>query len=155
MARTFAAVEDQSAKKAVIITSATTLNAQQHGHRPIIITAASGAAITLPAASGGGDRYSIQLGADVSINTIAIAVNGTPGTDIIQGHLLADQDGLDAPDLVATAADTDTITFDGSTKGGYAGDWLELVDAASGTWVLKGAVKRTGTEASPFSAAVS
>lgn len=155
MTRTVTNIESQTSLRAVVIAANTTLSAQSHAHRPVVVTAATGVAITLPAATGSGDRYNLQLGATITSNSTTIKVNGTPGTDIIQGGVVADQDSTDAPDMVATAGDTDTITFDGTTKGGYIGDWIELVDSAEGTWLLRGVLKRTGTEASPFSATVS
>jgi len=52
-------------------------------------------------------------------------------------------------------AASDTITLDGSTTGGILGGQVELQDVASGVFsvVVRGAA--TGTEATPFSAAVS
>lgn len=154
MARTITNIDSQAASRAVVIAASATLAAQTHAFRPILLKAAAGATITLPAATGSGDKYTIQIGTTITSNTSVIKVAADPGTDIIQGHIIGDADSTDAPDLVITAADTDTLTFDGSTKGGYIGDYLEFIDSESGVWLLKGVAKRTGTEASPFSAAV-
>mgnify|MGYP007089703435 FL=1 len=44
-----------------------------------------------------------------------------------------------------------TITMDGSTRGGFAGDYIELEDVASGVWSVRMFGHATGTEATPFS----
>jgi hypothetical protein len=44
--------------------------------------------------------------------------------------------------------------MDGSTKGGIKGDIIELEDIAADTWSVRVMGSATGTEATPFSAAV-
>jgi hypothetical protein len=53
-----------------------------------------------------------------------------------------------------TSATTDTITMNGSTTGGVVGSWVKMKDVATGFWRLEGGLVCTGTEATPFSAAV-
>jgi hypothetical protein len=43
----------------------------------------------------------------------------------------------------------------GSTTGGVRGSLVELQDVASGIWMVRGSLVSTGSEATPFSAAVS
>ena len=45
--------------------------------------------------------------------------------------------------------------MDGSEKGGIKGDHWEIVDIASGLFHVRGFITQSGTEATPFSAAVS
>ena len=45
--------------------------------------------------------------------------------------------------------------MNGSTTGGIAGDIVELEDIATNLWSVKVLGSATGTEATPFSAAVS
>ena len=55
-----------------------------------------------------------------------------------------------------TASDSDTMTFNATTTGGVQiGDWVELTDVASNTWMVYGYTTTSGSEATPFSAAVS
>ena len=54
-----------------------------------------------------------------------------------------------------TAADSDTITLNGTTTGGLVGADVELIDIAADTWFVNVRTAATGTEATPFSAAVS
>ena len=49
----------------------------------------------------------------------------------------------------------DTVTMNGSTKGGVKGTWLRFTDVATGIFMLEGFLCATGTEADPFSAGVS
>lgn len=56
--------------------------------------------------------------------------------------------------FIAGASD-DTITMSGTTTGGVAGSRVKLTDYASGKWHVEGRLISTGTEATPFSAAVS
>jgi len=139
--------------RGALMTTATTLSENTHGGRDNVFTNAAGGTITLPAATGTGLRFTIRLGATVTSNSVIIKVP-TPSPAIIQGGLLADQDSTDFPDAIYTAADTDTITLNGTTSGGYIGDVITLVDAATDLWLLDGRIQRTGSEASPFSAAV-
>ena len=54
-----------------------------------------------------------------------------------------------------TAATSDTITLDGSTKGGLKGWRVTCTDMAADTWAVMVMSEASGTEATPFSAAVS
>jgi hypothetical protein len=56
--------------------------------------------------------------------------------------------------FIASAGSDDTITWNGTTTGGYVGDMIEIEDIASGLFQVKVLGKATGTEATPFSAAV-
>ena len=50
-----------------------------------------------------------------------------------------------------TAAPSTTITLNGSTKGGLAGDFIDLEDVAANQWSVRGLTAITGTAATPFS----
>lgn len=52
------------------------------------------------------------------------------------------------------AADTDTITLNGGSRGGLIGDTIRLVDIDTNQWVVHGVLKQSGAEATPFSATV-
>ena len=75
-------------------------------------------------------------------------------TTQVAGPLLA-QDAADTAVMFETTSTSDTITMNGSTKGGIVGDLIELIDADSGFWQVRVIGSATGTEATPFSAAVS
>lgn len=116
------------------------------------INAAAGCAVTLPAATGSGDVAEFVIGTTITSNSTTIAVTGD---DIMVGQAIVAQDDASNVNIAfETAADSDTITFNGSTTGGIKGDLVRLVDIAADTWLVTIIMSATGTEATPFSAAV-
>lgn len=134
----------------VAITASTTLSRKKHAGTTTVLNAAAGLTVTLPASAGNGDEYTVFVGTTVTSNSYVVQVANS--TDIIQGaiHLTTDIAGTSMP----TSSTTDTITMNGSTTGGVKGSWLRLTDVASGVWELAGGMICTGTEETPFSAAV-
>ena len=110
-------------------------------------------AVTLPAATGSGAKYKFIVSV---VNTSGYTIQVTT-TDVMQGNIATNSTG-DTPDLFSiwpTAADSDTVTFDGTTKGGVSiGDWVEFEDILAATWAVYGVATASGTEVTPFSAAV-
>lgn len=114
----------------------------------------TGLAMTLPVATGTGNVIEVYIGATVSSGSHTITVeSATVGTDIMQGHvgLASDASGI----IVTTAADSDTITLNGSTQGGVAGGYLKFIDVATGVWNVTGHVVASGSESTFFGAGVS
>lgn len=136
--------------KPVVKTASFTLNRNTHQDTWVKCDAAAGMTVTLPAASGTGDRYKLIVGTTVTSNNFIVQVANS--TDVLYGaiHLTTDIAGTSMP----TGSTDDTITMNGSTKGGVKGSWVILEDIATGIWALSGALICTGTEATPFSAAV-
>lgn len=134
----------------VNVTANLTLTRAKHGGKVLVFNVASGATITLPAASGSGTIYRFAVNTTVTSNNYVIQVANT--TDIIQGGVLVatDTGGLTVP----TAGTDDTITMNGSTTGGVKGSYIEIMDVAAGLFVVRGFIVSTGVEATPFSAAV-
>jgi hypothetical protein len=124
-----------------------------HGGRVTAINAAAGCAVTLPNATGTGSVYKFFIGTTITSNSTTIKVNNA--TDVMSGRAFVISDNTAAVLGYATAASSDTITLDGTTTGGYAGDIIEIVDAYPGIFQVKVLTKATGTEATPFSATVS
>jgi len=139
------------ALKPVVKTASFTLSRSAHQDAWVKCDAAAGMTVTLPAASGTGDKYKLFVGTTVTSNNFIAKVAN--GTDVLYGaiHLTTDIGGTSMP----TAATDDTITMNGSTTGGIKGSWLVFEDIATGFWALSKAVICTGTEATPFSATVS
>lgn len=137
--------------KPITLTASATVNKQDHAETPINLSAAAGLTVTLPASSGSGASYEFFVATTVTSNSYVIQVANA--TDIIQGAIGLTTDI--AGTVLPTASTTDTITMNGSTTGGVKGSRLKLTDVASGIWMLEGSLVCTGTEATPFSAAVS
>ena len=118
-----------------------------------VVNAAAGAEVTLPPATGSGFRYTFIVGTTVTSNANVIQVANSD--DIMQGVVIGSAaDTSDSVNGWEAASDSDTITMDGSTTGGIVGDRVELVDVAENVWAVNGTIQQTGTEATPFSAAV-
>ncbi len=119
------------------------------------VPCAAGIAVTLPAATGSGDVYTLQVGTTFT-GASTVKVNATPGTDVMQGTAILFADGGDTVVGFATAATADTIDLLGTANstGGIVGATITLVDCASGIWSVRYVSDAGGTEATPFSATV-
>ena len=131
-----------------------TVTAALHAGRVLTLNRAAGQALTLPAATGTGNRYAFSIGTTVTSNstTITTGVTGA-SSDAYQGIALTEDSATVTGYLaVAGAGGSDVITLNGSTTGGFAGDYIELVDAGAGVWqIINFVTKSTGTAATPFS----
>ena len=135
------------------ITASTTLKNSRHGDGGVVVNAAAGCTLTLPAASGSGSKFTVYIGTTVTSNNVIIQVANA--SDVMAGVLVvASDNAADAAIAFETASTSDTITLNGSTKGGIKGDYIELRDVATNLWRVDGTLSATGTEVTPFSAAV-
>lgn len=136
--------------QAIAITASTALNRNTHAGNTVNLNVATGCTVTLPASAGTGDVYEVFVLTTVTSNNYIIQVANS--TDILAGavHLTTDIAGTSMP----TSTTSDTITMNGSTTGGLRGTWLRFKDVSTGFWALEGGIICTGTEVTPFSAAV-
>lgn len=136
----------------VLDATALSVSANTHGGRFVILNhTAAQSVVTLPAATGSGTKFSFLVGA-VNTNDHVVQVTGT---DTLEGIAFMANDTDASVSGFETAADSDTITLNGTTTGGAAiGDRVEVVDMASGKWHVLAHISGTGVEATPFSAAV-
>lgn len=138
----------------VSVTGATaTVTAAAHSGRTVLLDRAAGQALTLPAATGTGNSYKFFVATTITSNSTTIKV--VDATDIMAGVAIVANDSDASASLFETAADSDTITFNGSTTGGIKGATVELQDVAANLWSVRIVGAATGTEATPFSATVS
>jgi hypothetical protein len=138
-----------------IATSTCTMNARDHAYKTMVLNRAAGVTITLPAATGSGNVYRVVVGTTVTSNNDIIQVANS--TDEFHGYIqIIDSDTSDAQTSIACLDGDgfDTITMNGSTKGGIMGDFFEFVDYAAGKFLIVGNINGTGTVATPLSAAV-
>src|SRR4051812_34890508 len=103
-------------------TASFTLDRSNDAGNTVVINAAAGLTVTLPASSGKGDVYEIFVGTTVTSNNYIIKVANS--TDILAGavHLSTDIAGSS----MLTSTTDDTITMNGSTTGGLRGTWLRF-----------------------------
>ena len=137
----------------ITLTASATLTTKAHAETWINLSAAAGLTVTLPASSGSGASFCFSVATTVTSNNDIIQVANA--TDVMQGVCIMAQDGGDTSVAFETASTSDTITMNGSTKGGIIGDYIILTDVKSGFWQVRMVASGTGTEATPFSAAVS
>ena len=103
-----------------------------HAGRTVLLDRAAGQAVTLPAATGTGNVYKFFVLTTITSNTTTIKV--ADATDVMAGMAIIGNDGGDTASIFETAADSDTITFDGDTTGGIKGAVVELQDVATNLW---------------------
>lgn len=133
-----------------ITTATATITDDAHAGHRIVVTRAAGSTLTLPAATGSGVRFEFIGGVDATGDQIVQVV----GNDTMAGVAYLGNDSAGAS-CFYTGATSDTITLNGTTKGGLKG-WRVIVDdIAADTWGVMVFSEASGTEATPFSAAVS
>lgn len=148
------AVADVSGRLINLAATSLTLTAATHGER-IVTLAHTGAAstVTLPAASGSGNIYRFIVKA---VNTSNHVIKVANATDVFEGVAWMANDTDNSVSAFESGASDDTLTLNGTTTGGAAiGDYVEIIDYASGKFMIHAHLTGTGTEATPFSATVS
>lgn len=140
---------------AAITASTYTLSQNVDAMRPVVFDRAAGTTVTLPASSGSLVTFRLFLKTTITSNNFILQVANA--TDVMNGSLAFMQDTGTAglAKCWAAADNDDTITMNGSTKGGYAGTVIYVTDYASGFWVARVWGRQSSTVATPFSAAVS
>lgn len=134
------------------VTAATlTLTPAAHAGHSIVINKADGCTVTIPDATGSGNRYEIRMLVDA---TSDVVIQAPDADNTMMGVAYLGNDSAGAS-CFYTADASDTITLDGSTTGGLKGALVQLVDLAADTWGVMVYSEASGTEATPFSAAVS
>lgn len=133
-----------------ITTATATVTPDAHLGTPVVVNRAAGAVLTLPAASGSGNSYDFIGAVDATGDQVVQVV----GDDTMSGVAYLGNDSAGAS-CFYTAAASDTITLNGTTTGGLKGWRVQVTDIASDTWAVMVFSEASGTEATPFSAAVS
>jgi hypothetical protein len=133
------------------VTASRTITSSDAG-TVITVSAAAGLTLTLPAATGTGYVYRVFISTTVTSNNVIVQV--ADATDVMQGNVTMAQDAGDTAVIWEAASTSDTITLNGSTKGGIRGDFFEFTDAAADLYIITGLCSGTGTEITLFSAAV-
>jgi hypothetical protein len=132
------------------LTASATITQDTYNGQTINLSAAAGMTITLPAATGTNAMYRFVVATSVTSNSYIIQVANA--TDILIGTAsVAGTTGT----VFSTVAASDTLTMSGSTTGGLAGSYVEIIDIAAGEFVVRANLLGSGTPATPFSAAVS
>ena len=95
-----------------------------------------------------GVTYTIWVPTTISTSSLKI---GTDGTDKFVGSLLSvDTDTSGAMVGFTAGASNDFINLNGTTTGGVAGTWIQIVAIAANKYMVTGVVLGSGTVATPF-----
>jgi hypothetical protein len=143
-------------KPIVTLVATDAITIAEHAGRTLLMGEVGGnaaATFTLPAATGSGAEYRFIVSV---INTSNYVIQVANANDTIDGSVILHQDSANTTQTFNTVAASDTITLNGTTKGGVSiGDEITLLDMATNQYMVKGVLTASGTEATPFSAAVS
>lgn len=132
-----------------------TLAAATHGGGTVKLDTLAGTIVTLPQATGTGNKYKFLVSVLATSNNHIVKVGNA--TDVMIG--LAFGTRTDSGNAVlgfATSATSDTITLNRTTTGSAnLGEWIEVVDEATGVFSVRAFLTATGAAfATPFSATV-
>ena len=166
--RSLAGMYNQGPASVVAITASTTLNPVDHGGRIISVGGSLAANVVLtlptidvstnPVTSGPGQDpsttnnqgvvYTIWVPTTISTSSLKI---GTDGTDKYVGSVISvDTDSSGAVVGFTAASSNDFINLNGTTTGGVAGTWIQIVAIAANKYMVNGVVNGSGTVATPF-----
>jgi hypothetical protein len=166
--RSLGGVYQQGPASVVVITSSTTLNPVDHGGRIISVggSLAANVVLTLPSintstndvtsgpgqdpntANNQGVVYTVWVPTTISTSSLKI---GTDGTDKFVGSVISvDTDSSGAVVGFTAASSNDFINLNGTTTGGVAGTWIQIVAVAANKYMVTGTVNGSGTVATPF-----
>lgn len=134
----------------VTTTAALAQSRARHSNLVTVLDSTTGRIVTLPASTGAGDVYTVYVKTTVSSGSHVVQVANS--TDVMNGGVAMSTD-IGGTNMLASAT-SDTVTMNGSTTGGLAGSWLRFTDVVAGFWMAEGFLVTTGTEATPWSAAV-
>lgn len=137
-----------------VATTATSLSitAAAHANRTVVVNSTAAIAVTLPQATGTGNKYRFFIGVAATATSHTIKVANA--TDVMAGYAFCVTTTSDNAEGFKTSATSDTITLNGTTLGGVVGDTVEIEDVKTGVFSVRLCTAPTGTEATPFSATV-
>lgn len=158
----------QGPNSVLAVTSSITLNPQDYAGRILTVggSLAANVVITLPTINASADPVTSGPGADpntlnnegvtytiwvpTTISTSSLKI-GTDGTDKFVGTIFGvDTDSSNALVAYTAASSNDFINFNGTTTGGVAGTWVQIVAIAANKYMVNGIALGTGTVATPF-----
>jgi len=166
--RSLAGIYQQGPNAVLAVTSSITLNPQDYAGRILTVggSLAANVVITLPSINVSTDPVTSGPGSDpntlnnegvtytiwvpTTISTSSLKI-GTDGTDKFVGTIFGvDTDSSNALVAYTAAASNDFINFNGTTTGGVAGTWVQIVAIAANKYMVNGIALGSGTVATPF-----
>lgn len=137
-------------------TATDAITAAEHANRITVVTGTAAATLTLPEATGTGNIYTFIMGQVNTNGTIWVTADTTNAGLYGSVNILDVDSNAQTAYFTVTAGTTDTVTFDGTTKGGQIGDIITFIDIATDKWSVWGQLRcpAGSNVASCFSAAV-
>ncbi len=132
----------------VTISSATTLSPVTYGDREILVDSAAGIAITLPTATGSGQRYNLNIVTTITSLTTTVV---TTSPDKLVGTVYQTKTDNTFLTYIFNGTGHTTLTLNGTTKGGLVGDRIQLTDIKANVWQCLVYEHASGAVASPVS----
>lgn len=123
-----------------------TVAAVTHAGACMALDTGGGSVVTLPAATGSGNRYCFVVTV-IGAHQINVVGNDEFVGGIQQGN---DTDNTQVNWPAADASDNDRISLNGTTQGGFVGCKYEIVDVLTDNWHVSGSCDASGTEVTPF-----
>ena len=166
--RSLGGIYQQGPATVVEVTASATLSPTDYAGRIISVggSLAANVVLTLPAintsanpttsgpgqdpstANNEGVTYTIWVPTTISTSSLKI---GTNGTDKFVGSLISvDTDTSGAVVGFTAGASNDFINLNGTTTGGVAGTWIQIVAIAANKYMVTGVINGSGTVATPF-----
>ena len=130
-------------------TASATLS-QSDAETDITANAAAGMTLTLPTALGTGYNFKIIIGTTVTSNNFILS-RGLAADKFIGMATQAGAASGSAPLTWKPGATDNTLTMNGTTKGGVIGDFILCTDIAAGVWSLQVLGQGSATQITPFS----
>ena len=116
----------------------------------VTVNAAAGLTLTLPTALGTGYNFKIILGTTVTSNNVIIS-RGLAADKFIGMATQAGAASGAAPLTWKPGATDNTLTLNGSTKGGILGDMILITDISAGVWTVQVLGQASGVQVTPYS----
>lgn len=148
-----------STKVGISAGAALSVTAALHNGKTINLDTLAGSVCTLPAATGSGARFKFLV--TVLATSASHKIQVANASDFMIGIIQTMSDdpatmkGFAAANSGTVGTNSDTITLNRSTTGSVVvGEWIDVQDIAANTWAVNGLTASTGTEGTPFTAAV-
>jgi hypothetical protein len=141
---------DLSARIVSTTAATITVTLASHADKVVVLASTHTQTVTLPAATGTGAKYTFVVSATGTDGSKVIAAANT--VDVMTGVCASHSTATAEASSFLTSATSDKITFDNTTTGGIIGSQVEVVDIASGVFLVRVDAAASGTVATPFSA---
>ncbi len=145
---TAAQINTATVSSAVTAAAGAWTAAANSGAKVNVHTAAAGVAVTLPQATGSGAIY--RLAIKTVVATSPLTVTCFSG-DFIAGLILQCKAATAIAFYVANGTSNTVVSLNGTTTGGFIGDYLEFIDVGANRYNVSGVVQGSGSIATPIS----